>query len=61
MKVKVEIDTSELLKKIEYDLDTYRIENVNFHDVERSKVILETLHYAYNVVKDVLENEVINI
>lgn len=53
----VKIDTNELLSKIEYGLDTYRIENVDFHDVERSKVILETLNYAYNVVKDVLENE----
>ncbi len=46
----------EILNKIEYDLDTYRIENTNFRDVERSKAILETLNHAYNVVKDVLEN-----
>ena len=56
--MKLEVDTSKLLSKIEYELDTYCIENVNFHDVERSKVILETLNYAYNAVKDVLENEV---
>lgn len=55
--MKAEVDTSKLLHKIEYALDTYRIANVDFHDVGRSKAILETLNYAYNAVKDVLEDE----
>lgn len=53
--MKAEVDTSGLLSEIEYELDTYRIENVGFHDVERSKVILETLNYAYEVVSKVLK------
>lgn len=56
MKVTVELDTQEILNNIEYALDTYRIENTNFHDVQKGKTVLEVLNYVYDVIKDTLEN-----
>lgn len=49
--VKVKVDCQNLLNKIEYDLDTYVIENVSIDSPKESKIILDVLHYALNTVR----------
>ncbi|MDO4700865.1 MAG: hypothetical protein Q4A69_09320 [Moraxella sp.] len=56
MKVEVDVDFQALINKIEYELDTNRIENTSISNPKRSQIILKTLNYALNVVTDVLEN-----
>lgn len=56
MKVEVDVDFQALINKIEYELDTNRIENTSISNPKHSQIILETLNYALNVVTDVLEN-----
>lgn len=56
-RVNVEVNYQDLIDKIEYELDTYRIENTSIRDHKRSQIILEALNYALNVVTGVLEAE----
>ena len=56
MSIKVTVDLQGLLDKIEYDLDTYRIENTSITKPKESKIVLDTLNYALNVVSNTLQD-----
>lgn len=44
------IDYTSVLATIEYDLDTYLMENVTFQDLEKSKQVLDVLHKTHKIV-----------
>ena len=54
--VKVKVDCQSLLNKIEYDLDTYRIENTSIDSPKESKIVLDVLSYALKVVRNNLQD-----
>lgn len=54
--VKLKVDFQSLIDKIEYHLDTYRIENTSIDNPQESKIVIDVLNFALIAVRNTLRD-----